>query len=76
MKPTIGRIVHYQSIGMEAAEGGPGYPSETQPALITQVRADGTVTLKVFSTVSIFDLFSVPFAEEPQAGHWNWPPRG
>ena len=71
MQPTIGRIVHYTNLGDKDGK----YPPETQAALITAVNEDGTVSLKIFYRTGIFDMASVPYAQEPQRGHWNWPPR-
>lgn len=71
MTPTIGRIVHYTSLGDSEAK----YPPETQAAIITRVYSDVTVALKIFYKTGLFDMDSVPFSEEPKRGHWSWPPR-
>lgn len=71
MKPTIGRIVHYMSLG--SADGL--YPPETQAAIVTGVNQDGTPSLLVLYKTGMFNLESVPFAETPTRGRWNWPPK-
>lgn len=70
-KPSIGRIVHYTNLG--DADGK--YPPTVQGAMITAVYDDGTVALKVFYRTGIFDCDHIPFSDEPERGHWNWPPR-
>lgn len=44
MKPTIGRIVHYTSLG--DSEGK--FPSEVKAAIVTAVNKDGLPSLLVF----------------------------
>ncbi|MBU6430542.1 MAG: hypothetical protein KGR26_16105 [Cyanobacteria bacterium REEB65] len=72
-KPTIGRIVHYWSLG--DSEGK--YPSEPHPAIITGVNPDGTVALHVFYKTGGFDMPSVVELQGEGAlkGKWCWPPR-
>lgn len=60
MKPSIGRIVHYTSLGDQ------GWPSEIQAAIITRVnkdpitRAEGeTVALHIFYPTGEFYLQEV-----------------
>lgn len=69
---TVGRIVHYMSLGSADGE----YPPETQAALVTGINADGTPSLVVFSRTGSHNVQSVPYAEAPSRGHWSWPPRG
>ncbi len=76
MQPSVGRIVHYTSLG--DSEGK--FPSEVQAALITKVNQDDTVALSVFYTTGTFHMLRVPktdaVAGQPAArGHWNWPER-
>jgi len=71
MNPTIGRIVHYTNLGDKDGK----YPPETQAAIITGINQDETVSLKIFYRTGMFDMPSVRFSEEPERGHWNWPPR-
>lgn len=75
MKPSIGRIVHFQS-----NEG-------TLAAIITAVHPDNHVNLTVFAPNRVPGWITlgqkgtpeetplIPYAEEPTLGHWNWPPR-
>ena len=82
MKPTIGRIVHYQSYGTPGGEYLPEpraaiitctYPENEPPEL-----ADPTlihVGLCVLNPTGMFFNQLVPFSEAPKPGHWNWPPR-
>ena len=72
MKPTIGRIVHYQSYGTPNGE----YLPKPIASIITQVHTDGEfVGLCVFNPTGLFFKESVQYSEEPKPGHWNWPPR-
>lgn len=74
MKPSVGRIVHYQSYGTPGGE----YLPEPRAAIITEVsaaRREGIVALAVLNPNGMFFNPGVPFAEEPTPGHWNWPPR-
>lgn len=70
MKPTIGRIVHYQSYGTPGGE----YTAEPRAAVVTEVHADNLVGLCVLNPTGQVFRRSVPFSEEPKPGHWNWPP--
>lgn len=79
-KPTVGRIVHYQSYGTPGGE----YLPEPRAAIITAVGLpvaagpDGPVipvSLCILNPTGYFFNQSVPFAETPTPGHWNWPPR-
>ena len=72
MKPTVGRIVHYQSYGTPGGE----YKPLPRAAVITEVE-DGTNTvgLCVLNPTGQFFNRGTPFAEQPTPGHWNWPAR-
>lgn len=72
MKPTVGVIVHYQSYGTPGGE----YLPEPRAAIITEVHggAAGEVGVCILNPTGQFFNTSVPFAEEPSPGHWNWPP--
>lgn len=79
-EPTIGRSVHYQSYGTPGGE----YLPSPRAAVITEVGytqlepgADPVqfVGLAIFNPTGMFFNQTVPFAEEPTPGHWNWPPR-
>ncbi len=69
MKPSIGRIVHYTSLG--SADGK--YPPEQQAAIITRVRDCDEVALHIFYPTGQFDMDNVPFSEDCERGHWSWP---
>ena len=72
MKPTVGRIVHYQSYGTPKGE----YKSKPIAAVITQVNEDGsTCGLCIFNPTGLFFNTDIKFSAEPAPGHWNWPPR-
>jgi hypothetical protein len=73
MKPTIGRLVHYQRGHGNTGKLG----SATCAALITGVNPDGTVNLHIFPDHGGSDTWigSIAHAEKPAYGCWNWPPR-
>lgn len=74
MKPTIGRIVHYQAYGTPGGEFKP----EPRAAIVTQVGEDGTtVGLCVLNPTGMFFNTALPLDEsaEPKGGTWHWPPR-
>ena len=71
-KPTVGRIVHYQSFGTPKGE----YKSKPIAAVVTQVNDDnGSVGLCILNPTGMFFNTSVQYSEEPAPGHWSWPPR-
>lgn len=78
-KPSVGRIVHYQSYGTPGGE----YLPEPRAAIITQVHGSEAsapgegprVGLAVLNPTGLFFQMSIPFSDEPAPGHWNWPPR-
>lgn len=98
-KPSVGRIVHYQSHGSPNGQ----HKSEPRAAIITavpllitdamqgvdcQLCEDESVTphthdlkegmrvdLCVLNPTGMHFDPETPFSEEPQPGHWNWPPR-
>ncbi|MGG6309796.1 hypothetical protein [Paenibacillus macerans] len=69
MKPTVGRIVHYQSYGTPNGE----YKSEPRAAIITEVVDDETVHLCVLNPTGMF--FNQNVKQGNNSGQWNWPPR-
>lgn len=73
MKPTVGRIVHYQSFGTPNGE----YTSLARAAVVTQVKdADPTVVgLCIMNPTGLFFTAEVKFADPPKPGCWSWPPR-
>lgn len=72
-KPTVGRIVHYQSFGTPGGE----YLPAPRAAVITQVEGDeaDTVGLCILNPTGMFFNPSVCYSVEPKSGCWNWPPR-
>lgn len=70
-KPTVGRIVHYQSYGTPGGE----FKSLPRAAVVTQVHSDTCVDLCILNPTGMFFNTSVQFSEEPKGGCWNWPPR-
>ena len=74
MRPTVGRIVHYQSYGTPGGEFLP----EARAAIIASVEAfepeNGMVSIVVFNPTGLF-FNTVGYAETPTPGCWNWPPR-
>lgn len=70
MKPTLGRIVHYQRYGSPNGE----HQSEPSPAIVTKVFDNDDCQLTIFNPDGLY-MKRVPHAWEPTAGHWNWPPR-
>lgn len=77
MKPTVGRIVHYQGSGTLAGE----YKNNTIAAIVTRVSememSDGSIVvgLCIFNPTGLFFNQTVFYSEEPMPGHWSWPPR-
>lgn len=70
-KPSVGRIVHYQSFGTPNGE----FPPKPTAAIITDEYGETTVSLYVLYPNGFSSKLSVPFSAEPKPGHWNWPPR-
>lgn len=74
-KPSVGRVVHYQSYGTPGGE----YRSHPRAATITQLNEDGTVGLCIMNPTGLFFTQSVsmggPEGTTPTPGCWNWPPR-
>lgn len=74
MKPSIGRIVHYQSYGTPGGE----YLPEPRAAVITAIHGDsGAVGLCILNPTGMFFNEVVEHAQDdkPVPGRWNWPPR-
>ena len=69
MKPSVGRIVHYQSYGTPNGE----FKSQPRAAVITEVVDDSTVHLCVLNPTGQFFNLNVKQGDGP--GQWNWPPR-
>lgn len=73
MKPTVGRIVHYQAYGTPGGE----FPSVPRAAVVTEVGGDDgmTVGLCVLNPSGLFFNRGLPYADPPKPGCWSWPPR-
>ncbi len=72
-KPSVGRIVHYQSYGTPGGE----YKPLPRAAVITQVNFGPTnsVGLCILNPTGQFFNTDVPYSEELAPGSWSWPPR-
>jgi len=77
-KPSVGRIVHYQSHGSPNGQ----HKSEPRAAIITAVTPkldfvteQPFVDLCVLNPTGMYFDRATPFSPEPKPGHWNWPPR-
>ena len=70
MKPTVGRILLYQSYGSPGGE----YLPEERPALITKVYSDSEVHVTVFTPNGSFSNKCL-IATEPTPGFVSWPKR-
>jgi hypothetical protein len=75
-KPSVGRIVHYQSHGSPNGQ----HKSEPRAAIITKVYdieswPPGTVDLCVINPTGLYFDQHTMFSDSPEAGRWNWPPR-
>jgi hypothetical protein len=79
-KPSVGRIVHYQSYGTPNGE----YKPLPRAAIITEVIIPQTnvepapiesVGLCIMNPTGLFFTQGVKFSEEPKPGHWSWPPK-
>ena len=69
-KPSVGRIVHYQSYGSPGGEFKP----QPRAAIITEVYDDRTaVGLAVLNPTGMYFNQNIEFSEEPKPGHWSWP---
>lgn len=73
VKPSVGRIVHYQSYGTPGGE----YLPAPRAAIVTQVNdhEGATVGLCILNPTGMFFNDRVLYSEEPKAGYWSWPPR-
>lgn len=75
MKPSVGRIVHYQAFGTPGGE----YPSVPRAAVITEITENAPeedmVGLCVLNPTGQFFNRNVRYSAEPKPGCWRWPPR-
>lgn len=71
MKPTVGRIVHYQAYGTPGGE----FPSVPRAAIIAAVESDEVCDIVVFNPSGLFFNQKCRYSEEQKPGCWSWPPR-
>lgn len=81
---SVGRIVHYTSLGSAPQDGVQQYPSQCRAAIVTAVTSvsQGIVSLTVFNPEGLQFAHGVPFDAEKLAlngsatpGSWHWPER-
>lgn len=76
MKPSIGRIVHFQqrNLGLDVGDDNRVFPVA---AIITHVHTDTLVNLTLFPGAGGTEAkTSVRFEEGPgEPNTWTWPPR-
>lgn len=71
MKPSVGRIVHYQAFGTPGGE----YASVPRAAIVTQVCEDGTtVGLAIMNPTGLFFNQAVAYDADGKPGTWRQPP--
>lgn len=70
-KPSVARVVHYQSYGTPGGE----FKSEPRAAIITAVEDEEQeiVSLCVLNPTGMF--FNQHVTRGDEGGQWNWPPR-
>jgi hypothetical protein len=74
MRPTIGRIVHYQSYGTPGGE----YQSRPRAAVVTDAGVGGNemdVSLAILNPTGMFFTECVQYDADGKPGTWRWPPR-
>ena len=81
MKPTVGRIVHYQAFGTPGGE----YKSEPRAAVITEVfflpgaeltdEKGYAISLCVLNPSGVFFNSNLFYDADGKPGTWRWPPR-
>lgn len=85
MKPTVGRIVHYQSYGTPGGEYKPlpraaviTAADTDYPLVSDEGKADETnyrVALCILNPTGQFFNTDVKYDPEGKPGTWRWPPR-
>jgi hypothetical protein len=72
MKPTVGRIVHYQAYGTPGGE----FKSVPRAAVVAAVLEDEECDVVVLNPGGLFFNRSKHAPNDiPTPGCWNWPPR-
>lgn len=74
MKPTPGRIVHYQPSASQLGYAAPD-ASGVIPALVTGVQPSGAVNLYLFPNCGAGAMWIGTITEGDGPGRWRWPPR-
>lgn len=72
--PTVGRIVHFGADPAAVIDPRAGVVAEVLDMLMND-EANYRVGLWVLGPHSLSYEPMVPYSEEPQPGHWSWPPR-
>lgn len=80
---SVGRIVHYVSLGSAPQNGFQQFPSECRAAIVTSVLdlSKGLVILTVFNptgdnkTEALFDVDYMALNGSATPGRWHWPER-
>ncbi len=83
VKPTVGRIVHYQAFGTPGGE----YPSVPRAAVVTAAdwiggdsalladEASYRVGLAILNPTGMFFNPDIKYDADGKPGTWRWPPR-
>jgi len=74
MKPSVGRIVHYYTLG-GAFSGKPIAATITETATENPYRSPMDVGIFGMHHEASIQLESVSYSEKPKPGCWSWPPR-
>lgn len=77
-RPSVGRTVHYVSMGSPIGPNGEQvYPSVCRAAIITEVPPGGDffVSLFVFKPTGSHTVGASPHNEDKAPGTWHWPER-
>lgn len=70
-KPSIGRVVHYVSMGHSLGT----YSSTCRAAIVTDVKNDTTVGLAVLGPRGVFFYEELTLDAGKAGGTWHWPER-
>lgn len=74
MKPTIGRVVIYNTTEEDKASARKNFDNVVQqlPAIIVNVWSDTCINVRVFSDGGSM-LWKTSINQGDQPGQWNWP---